>query len=110
MNYEEGRFFEVFGKLDDDILHYTAINIDGKTATYDEVSIDSGKLKNYIGEQYQQDTLSSGESTYGTRFIKITLADGSTIDSWKYDAIYGTGISSAHVINFDCPYGPPPLF
>ncbi len=37
----------------------------------------------------QQDKLTSGESTYGTRFLKITLADGTTIDSWKYDALAG---------------------
>lgn len=37
----------------------------------------------------EQDKLTSGESTYGTRFIKVTLADGTTIDSWKYDALAG---------------------
>lgn len=38
----------------------------------------------------EQDKLSTGESTYGTRFIKITLADGTTIDSWKYSALSGS--------------------
>lgn len=38
----------------------------------------------------EQDKLTSGESTYGTRFIKITLADGTTIDSWKYNALSGS--------------------
>lgn len=35
----------------------------------------------------EQDKLTSGESTYGTRFIKITLTDGTTIDNWKYDTL-----------------------
>lgn len=35
------------------------------------------------------DKLTSGESTYGTRFIQVTLKNGTTIDSWKYDALSG---------------------
>ncbi|MBD5475396.1 MAG: hypothetical protein HDR17_05350 [Lachnospiraceae bacterium] len=38
----------------------------------------------------ERDKPTSEESTYGTRFIKITLADGTTIDSWKYDALSGS--------------------
>lgn len=37
----------------------------------------------------EKDKLTSGESTYGTRFIKVTLKSGTTIDSWKYDALSG---------------------
>lgn len=36
-----------------------------------------------------KDKLTSGESTYGTRFIQVVLADGTTIDSWKYNALSG---------------------
>ena len=36
-----------------------------------------------------EDKLHSGESTYGTRFLKVTLKDGTTIDSWKYSALSG---------------------
>ena len=36
-----------------------------------------------------KDKLTSGESTYGTRFIKVALKSGTTIDSWKYDALSG---------------------
>lgn len=36
-----------------------------------------------------KDKLASGESTYGTRFIQVVLADGTTIDSWKYNALSG---------------------
>ena len=36
-----------------------------------------------------KDKLTSGESTYGTRFLKVTLKSGTTIDSWKYDALSG---------------------
>lgn len=36
-----------------------------------------------------EDKLTSGESTYGTRFIQITLKNGTTIDSWKYNALSG---------------------
>lgn len=35
------------------------------------------------------DKLSSGESTYGSRYLTVTLSDGSTIDSLKYDALKG---------------------
>ena len=37
----------------------------------------------------EKDKLTSGESTYGTRFLKVTLKSGTTIDSWKYDALSG---------------------
>lgn len=37
----------------------------------------------------EQDKFTSLEGIYGTRFIKIALADGTTIDSWKYDALAG---------------------
>lgn len=36
-----------------------------------------------------EDKLTSGESTYGTRFIQVVLADGTMIDSWKYNALSG---------------------
>lgn len=36
-----------------------------------------------------KDKLTSGESTYGTRFMQVVLADGTTIDSWKYNALSG---------------------
>lgn len=32
----------------------------------------------------------SGESTYGTRCLSITFADGTTLDSWKYAALSGS--------------------
>lgn len=37
-----------------------------------------------------QDKLTSGESTYATRVITVTLTDGTTIDSWKYNALSGS--------------------
>lgn len=37
----------------------------------------------------EKDKLTSGESTYGTRFIKVALKSGTTIDSWKYNALSG---------------------
>ena len=36
-----------------------------------------------------EDKLTSGESTYGTRFLQVTLENGTTIDSWKYNALSG---------------------
>ena len=36
------------------------------------------------------DKLTSGESTYGTRCIKIEFADGSVLDSWRYSALSGS--------------------
>lgn len=36
-----------------------------------------------------KDKLTSGESTYGTRFIKVALKSGTTVDSWKYNALSG---------------------
>ena len=36
------------------------------------------------------DKLTSGESTYGTRCIKIEFADGSILDSWQYSALSGS--------------------
>lgn len=36
------------------------------------------------------DKLTSGESTYGTRRIKIEFADGSILDSWQYSALSGS--------------------
>ena len=35
------------------------------------------------------DKLTSGEGTYGSRWLVITLADGTTIESWIYDALRG---------------------
>lgn len=36
------------------------------------------------------DKLTSGETTYGTRCIKIEFADGSVLDSWRYSALSGS--------------------
>lgn len=36
-----------------------------------------------------QNKLSSGEMTYGSRYLTLILSDGTTIDSMKYDAIRG---------------------
>ena len=36
------------------------------------------------------DKLTSGESTYGTRRIKIEFVDGSILDSWQYSALSGS--------------------
>lgn len=36
------------------------------------------------------DKLTSGESTYGTRCIKVEFADGSILDSWRYSALSGS--------------------
>ena len=36
-----------------------------------------------------EDKLTSGEETYGARYLTITLKDGTTIDSLKYDALRG---------------------
>jgi hypothetical protein len=37
-----------------------------------------------------QDKLTGGESTYATRCLTITLHNGTTIDSWQYDALSGS--------------------
>lgn len=37
-----------------------------------------------------QDKLASGESTYATRSLTVTLANGTTLDSWQYDALSGS--------------------
>jgi hypothetical protein len=37
-----------------------------------------------------QDKLRSGESTYATRCLTVTLENGTTIDSWQYDALSGS--------------------
>lgn len=36
------------------------------------------------------DKLTSGETTYGTRCIKIEFADGSVLDTWHYSALSGS--------------------
>lgn len=38
----------------------------------------------------ENDKLTSGESTYGTRCISVEFADGTIIDSWKYSALSGS--------------------
>ncbi len=38
----------------------------------------------------ENDKLTSGESTYGTRCISIEFADGTILDSWKYSALSGS--------------------
>lgn len=50
---------------------------------------DVGYRFTYSFSTDEQDKLTSGESIYGTRFLKITLSDGTTIDSWKYNALSG---------------------
>jgi hypothetical protein len=37
-----------------------------------------------------KDKLTSGEITYGTRYLTVTLKNGTTIDSWKYNALSGS--------------------
>jgi glycyl-tRNA synthetase alpha subunit len=37
-----------------------------------------------------QDKLTSGESTYATRRLTVTLENGTTIDSWQYNALSGS--------------------
>jgi hypothetical protein len=37
-----------------------------------------------------EDKLTSGESTYATRNLTVTLENGTTIDSWRYDALSGS--------------------
>jgi hypothetical protein len=37
-----------------------------------------------------QDKLTSGESTYAMRSLTVTLENGTTIDSWHYDALSGS--------------------
>jgi hypothetical protein len=37
-----------------------------------------------------EDKLTSGESTYATRSLTVTLENGTTIDSWQYDALSGS--------------------
>lgn len=36
-----------------------------------------------------EDKLTSGEETWGCRYLTVTLKDGSRIDSWKYNALKG---------------------
>ena len=38
----------------------------------------------------KKDKLTSGESTYGTRCIRIEFTDGTVLDSWKYSALSGS--------------------
>jgi hypothetical protein len=37
-----------------------------------------------------QDKMTSGESNYATRSLTVTLKNGTTIDSWQYDALSGS--------------------
>jgi hypothetical protein len=37
-----------------------------------------------------EDKLTSGESTYATRSLTVTLENGTTIDSWQYSALSGS--------------------
>jgi hypothetical protein len=37
-----------------------------------------------------EEKLTSGESTYATRSLTVTLENGTTIDSWQYDALSGS--------------------
>jgi hypothetical protein len=37
-----------------------------------------------------EEKLTSGESTYATRNLTVTLENGTTIDSWQYDALSGS--------------------
>ena len=55
----------------------------------DSTSRDDDTRFTYSFSTDNKDKLTSGESTYGTRFIQVVLADGTTIDSWKYNALSG---------------------
>lgn len=78
-NYTNRKDIETFYNIIVEVVCYGA----------DSESKGNSSRFSYSFSTEEQDKLTSGESTYGTRFIKITLADGTTIDSWKYDALTG---------------------
>lgn len=55
----------------------------------DSISREDDTRFTYSFSTDQQDKLTSGESTYGTRVLQVELASGTTIDSWKYNALSG---------------------
>lgn len=50
---------------------------------------DTGSRFTYSFSTNEQDKLTSGESTWGSRYLTVRLKGGGRIDSWKYDALKG---------------------
>ena len=51
----------------------------------------------------EPDKLTSGEGTYGSRWLVITLTDGTTIESWIYDALRGCFIEFGGIATVALP-------
>ena len=73
----------------EDLAAFYGIAVDVKCFGADSESIGDPNRFTYSFSTDEQDKLTSGESTYATRVFSITLANGTTIDSWRYDALQG---------------------
>lgn len=60
----------------------------GTYSDWESIHLDSDKYT-YSFSTASKDKLDSGEETWGTRYITVTLNSGTTIDSWKYSALNG---------------------
>lgn len=74
----------------EDIAVFYDIVVDVKCLGADSESVGDSNRFTYSFSTDAQDKLTSGESTYATRVLSVALADGTTIDSWKYNALQGS--------------------
>ena len=56
----------------------------------DSLSIADNTRFTYSFSTREEDKLTSGESTWATRCLSLSLADGTTLDSWIYSALSGS--------------------
>lgn len=73
----------------EDIVSFYNIIVNVECLSADSVSLGNQNRFSYNFSTEEQDKLTSGESTYAERVLSVTLANGTTIDSWIYDALSG---------------------
>lgn len=73
----------------EDIISFYDIIVDVECFGPDSESLGDQNRFSYSFSTGEQDKLTSGESTYAERILCVTLANGTTIDSWNYDALSG---------------------
>jgi hypothetical protein len=74
----------------DDIATFYDIVVNVKCFGAEQESVGDQNRFTYSFSTDSSDKLTSGEDTYAARFLTITLKNGTTIDSWKYDALSGS--------------------
>lgn len=73
----------------EDIVSFYNIIVNVECLGADSVSLGNQNRFSYSFSTDEQDKLTSGEITYAERILSVTLANGTTIDSWIYDALSG---------------------